>query len=150
MKSIKQEIYTQLISTIDTKIKEITQRLFEARESRDNESKSSAGDKHETSRAMIQIEIDKAEIQLDKNLQLKNELQKINLQKEFNQIEPGSLVFTNYETYFISIGLGKLLVDEEEFYAISLASPIGQALKNKKLNETILFNKRKYVIEKIT
>ena len=42
--------------------------------------------------------------------------------------------------YFISIGMGKIELDEEVIYCISLASPIGKVLRDKKTGDEIQFN----------
>jgi len=145
----KQKILTHLLESIDKNITESINTINSLKESRDNESKSTAGDKHETGRAMVQIEMDNNEMQLNKILIQKNELNKINLQKKYEKVESGGLVKTNTENYFISIGMGKLIIDDEIIYAISLASPIGMLLKDKKPGNKINFNNREIVIEEI-
>ena len=69
--------------------------INEVKESSNSESKSSAGDKHETSKAMMQLEIEKLGTQL-KEAELKLlEFDKINFNMNFQCIEQGSLVETN-------------------------------------------------------
>ncbi len=120
-----------------------------AKESRDNESKSSVGDKYETGREMINIEIEKLNMQLGKTLILKNELSKITLEKQFKVVEPGSLVFTNNINYFISFGLGKIEVGNRSFFCISLESPIGKTLKGKKAGDIIKYQNNEMIIKEI-
>lgn len=109
-------------------------------ESMKNDTKSSAGDKFETGREMMQIELSKQQAQLNKQLQLKKDLSQIKLNKTFTTIEFGSLVFTNKGRYFISVAMGKITVDSTDYFALSLASPVGQVLKGKTVNETVKFN----------
>jgi hypothetical protein len=146
---LKTKIYHYLMQTISEKISGINEALLLARESRDSDTKSSAGDKHETSRALAQIEIDKLEVQLNKTLMLEKELRSINLNKKYDRVEMGSLVITNHEAYFISIGIGKLEVEDKIFYAISLNSPIGEVLKFKMVGDKVFFQGREIVIEEI-
>ena len=134
-------------SLLASKIDDARQTIASAKESRNNDTKSSAGDKYETGRAMIQMEIDNNEIQLDKALQQQEELSKIDLKRLNEKVGPGSLVITNHETYFIAIAMGKIIVDGNPFYAISLASPIGMLLKNKAAGEHVEFMGRKLVIK---
>jgi transcription elongation GreA/GreB family factor len=149
MKEPKQEIIQQLSHLLSKKVEELVSSINSAKESRDNDTKSSAGDKHETSRALVQIEIEKLEVQLDKTLQLQKELSSIYAEKAHQQVEPGSLVYTNHENYFISVGMGKLVVQDEIYYAISLASPLGQLLKGKVVGEKVELQGREILINKI-
>jgi len=146
---LKNNLYQQLQKILSEKMESIQEALATAKESRDADTKSSAGDKHETSRALAEIEIDKLEVQLEKTTQIFKELRTIDFNKKNEQVELGSLVFTNHENYFISVGLGKIEVNGEIFYSISLASPVGTALKWKKVGDKLVFNNRELVIEGI-
>lgn len=146
MNSLKQSIYQHISDLLDSKIEEINQLISSGKESRDSDTKSSAGDKHETSRAMIQIEMENNQKQLNKNAALKTELSKINLEREFNTIDFGSLVITTKGNYFISIGIGQVKINNETHFVISLASPIGGALKGKQKGDNISFNKNEIEI----
>jgi len=70
-KKMKQLIHNQLLTDLDKRIKSAKEFIESAKESRDNDTKSSAGDKFETGREMMQMEIDKNETQLRKALKLK-------------------------------------------------------------------------------
>jgi hypothetical protein len=146
---IKLELYLQINYQLDVMINETRESIKSAIESRDNDTKSSAGDKHETARAMVQIEIDKSEDQLKKTIDLQSELLSLNLDKEYKKIEKGCLVVTNTETFFISIGLGKILFNDSIYYAISLASPIGALLKDKVVGDKVQFNGREILVREI-
>ena len=147
--SVKQSIANHIQFLLDDKIKEIQQAIHSAKDSRDNETKSSVGDKYETGRAMIQFELEKHTVQLQKAQQQKHKLSQINLQKEYNRVEFGSLIFTDHGNYFIAIGLGKIEIENETFYCISLASPIGKILNNKKVGGKIIFQGREFTITEI-
>ena len=120
-----------------------------AKESRDNDTKSSAGDKYETGRAMMQLEMDKNEAQKSKILNLKRELSRINVQKEYSKAEFGSLIASNQGNYFISVGIGKMELANKIYYSVSLVSPIGKLLHNKKVGDKFLFQKKEFVINSI-
>lgn len=146
---LKQALYKTLLHQLDLKIVETKLSLRLAIESRDNDTKSSAGDKHETARAMVQIEIDKSEDQLKKTIDLQSELLSLNLEKQYKKIEKGCLVVTNTETFFISIGLGKILFNDSMYYAISLASPIGALIKDKVVGDKVHFNGKEILVKGI-
>ena len=136
----RQAIVQHLLGLLEERILETEQAIASTRESRDSESKSSAGDKYETGRAMAQIELDKLQQQLQHNLSLKTELLKIDPKTVYDTIGFGTLVKTDKGNYFIAVALGKISIENETFYAISLASPIGQALKNGKSGDQLTFN----------
>ena len=130
----------KILTLLNSKTESIESHITSTKESRDNNTKSSAGDKHETSRAMMQIELENNQKQLQQTLTLKQELSKINLERKYTTADFGSLVLTDKGKYFISIGIGKIEVENETVFAISLASPIGQQLKGKKKGDVVTFN----------
>ncbi len=73
-------------------------------------------------------------------MELQAELLKIKPEVETEKVGFGSLVETSNGIYFISIGMGKVMLDDTSFYAISLASPLGQALKGAQTGDTLTFN----------
>ena len=70
-------------------------------------------------------------------------------EKRFDQAQLGSLVTTDQLNYFLSIGVGKLIIDDQIYYAISELSPIGQLLIAKKEKETIIFREKTITIQEI-
>lgn len=146
---IKSQIVNHLLEIIQNRIETANSAIASAKESRDKETKSSVGDKYETGRAMVQFELEKHNMQLNKAIGLKNDVAKINLKKKFNSIEFGSLVFTTHDNYFISIGIGKIEIENQIFYCISLASPIGKLLHQKKVNNKINFQGKDFTITNI-
>ena len=146
---IKSQIHKQIQELLSSRIVELSESINSIKESRDNESKSSAGDKYETGRAMMQIELDKNQTQLNNTLRLQQELAQIDLAQTYERVAQGSLVTSNQENYFISVGIGKIELGDKLYYAISLASPIGQALKDHSAGDTISFQGRNITIKKI-
>lgn len=146
---IKNRLIALLRHEITSKIEMLTVDIKSLVESKNNDTKSSAGDKYETSREMAQIELNKLEIQLQKSNVLLNELNKIEKIKSSKTIEIGSLVISSQENYFLSVPFGKLILEHNEYYAISLASPMGIALKNKKIGDIVEFGGRKIEIKEI-
>lgn len=131
---------------VQQRIETARQAMEAAQESANSESKSSAGDKYETGRAMAQLERDRYAQQLDGALTLEQELARIDSEKEYSTVQPGSLVTTNRGTFFISISAGKLRVDNKDIFAVSPASPVGVALAGRRAGEEVMFNKMVYTI----
>jgi len=97
----------------------------------------------------MQIEQARNEAQLRKIIGLKNELQQINIQQTSDKVILGSLVRTTRGNYFLSIGLGKLLLQEETYYAISTAAPIGQLLLGGQVGDSLSFQEKSFSIQAI-
>lgn len=149
MLTVKELICHQLHSQLDKKIEDAKSSIQSTIEARNNDTKSTAGDKHETGRAMIQIELEKEENQLNNTIALKKELLKISYNKSFSKIEFGSLVITNQGNYFIAIGIGRLTLEKEIYFVVSLSSPIGIALKDKIVGDVVSFQNKNIEIFKI-
>jgi hypothetical protein len=143
-------ILDHLKSIIQQKIEAAQKDVAITIEARNSDTKSSAGDKHETSRAMIQIELENIQKQLNNNLNLRQELERINVDRTFKQVENGCLVQTDLGNYFITIGLGKVELQQQTYFVISLDSPIGLKLKDKKVGDEISFQDRIIRIEAIS
>ncbi len=134
---------------VDHRLQTIEKSLQAIRESRDNETKSSVGDKYETGRAMLQIEEDNYQKQLHQVLLLKNQLQKINLKNVGDGVQQGSLVITGQASYFISVGLGKIEMERQSYFCISPVSPVARKLLNRKAGDQFEFNGRTVEIKEI-
>ena len=105
-----------------------------------NETKSTAGDKHETGRAMVQLEQEKLGKQEEELKVLQEVLQRINIDKPTPNASLGSFVKTSSHSYFLSIFADAFEQDGEKVFCISSVSPIGQHLLGKTQNEVFQFN----------
>jgi len=123
--------------------------IQEAQNAANNETKSSAGDKHETGRAMAQLETEKLTKQLTEALKLEQTLNRINANESSKSIGLGSIVITDNGNFYLSISLGKVELENQLYFVISTLSPIGKLLIGKKENDTFSFNGKVYKIEKI-
>lgn len=117
-------------------------------ESLHGETKSTAGDKHETGRAMVQFEIEQAGKLINEHEIQLNSFKKIPLLEQ-NSIHLGSLVQTNNGLFFISVSLGKVEIDNRTVLAIGPNAPLSKLFIGKQINDTITFNKQNYLIENI-
>ena len=124
----KKLVHRSVIQLVDDKIKRAILMMEDAQESANSDTKSSAGDKHETSRAMAMLEKDKAAGQLNEASKLKQLLSRINPEKSDSEVGLGSLIKTNNGWFYISVGLGKVSVVNETVFCLSLASPLGKVI----------------------
>ena len=114
-----------------------------------NETKSTAGDKHETALAMIQIEQANKRAQLDAWFLQKAALDIIDPSVTASQVVNGSLIKTNKGYLFLSVALGKATVDNKIITALSPQSPLGTKLMGLKTGDTAVVNNNEFIIESI-
>ncbi len=145
----KTALIAKLTDQINEKLATCEGALTSTRAAFASDTKSSAGDKHEVGHAMVQQELDKLEEQRAKLMTLQQELARVPPERVYDRVAFGSLVSTDQGRYFIAIGLGAVEVDGETCYAISLASPIGQVLKDKRVGDVIDFNGKRITVQAI-
>ncbi len=147
--SIKQELFSKCQAFVDAKLNTIKTTIAELQQALNSETKSTAGDKHETGRAMLQLEREKVGQQLAEVQKTNAVLAKIDIEKTGNIIGLGSVVYTNKANYFIAISVGEVKVDDTMFYAISPLSPIGQSLLGKTVGDVVVFREQQLRITTI-
>ena len=78
---MKQEVIDYIKNQLEERMQAAWGAMQAAQASANEESKSSAGDKHETSKAMMQLEIEKLGTQLKEAEELSADFEKINFNK---------------------------------------------------------------------
>lgn len=136
---LKKKLYDFCQEFVQEKIDRAQQAIQEIQELANQETKSSAGDKYETGRAMMHLEKDKHSRQLAEALKLKQTLHLVTPDTSSQKIVLGSIVFTSIGNFYIAISAGKYVAENEALHCISLASPIGQALHGQIQDNQILF-----------
>jgi len=147
--TLKRKIYDHYLQLVDDKLRSLQQVLADLKESGSNETKSTAGDKHETALAMLQIEQANVGAQLQDVLEKKAALEKIDPALSSSKIVNGSLVKTDKGYLLISTALGKATIDGDSVIALSPQSPLGQKLLGLSTGDVAAINNNKYVIESI-
>jgi len=146
---IKENLFNQCEVFVQNRYETINNTIKGIQKSLLSETKSSAGDKHETGRAMLQLEREKAGNQLAEIQKVKEQLAKISIVSTSEIIKLGSVVRTNKANYFMAISAGVLNVKEEMFYAIAPNTPIGQLLLSKKVGDVISFRDNTFTISSV-
>ena len=147
---IKQQLHLKCQELLQNRLRVVEKNMNDIYNNLESETKSTAGDKHETGRAMLHLEREKLGHQLaiiNNQLQVFN---KINLEAQISRVVLGSLVYTTQANYFISVSMGELKAGKIRAYAISPMSPVGQALMLKAVDETVFYNNQKIKILKIS
>lgn len=149
MSSFKEKLLEYCKATLRRKIELISFSMDEISGSMENETKSSAGDKHETSRARMQSEHEKLAWQLDELKAQYELLNQVDLKRATDVVSSQNLVITNRSTFFITIPLGKVDLEEKTVYVISPNSPIAKKLLGLKVGEELMVNEIRYKILEI-
>ena len=142
----KQNLYNQCQNVLDKRLQVIQNSIKDIQNALKTETKSSAGDKHETGTAMLQLQREKIGNQLKNCQEQQQLLQKIKPEIKPKTIVLGSVVYTNKGNYFIAISLGELNSDGTTFFAISPSTPIGKLLFSKTTNDKFQFRNNTFKI----
>ena len=143
----KSELLEIIQQKVSEKILKLEQLIAETRAS-NNDTKSSMGDKYETSREMLQQEINNLQIQLNEHLKSQKILKNIN-PNPHKVVSLGSWVETNKGKFFIAISLGEIFFNQEKVFVISTESPLAKAMSGKKVGETFIVNNLTQTIKNI-
>lgn len=149
METLKAALYEACLRFIEGRIKTAQTALMQAQEASNDDTKSSAGDKFETTREMMQQDIfrnKKLLADAQQNLALLKSLVDV---PAAEIVKNGSLVETSQGVFYVSISVGQLSFESKIIFAISAASPVGQLMLGKRVGETFSFNQKEYKINAI-
>jgi len=149
MPSVKEQLYQLCREYLDRSISEAKQAIGDAREASANETKSSAGDKYETSREMMQQEMDMNTFRISGLQKMKVALDMINPLEEDITARAGSIVHTSQGNYYISISVGKLIAEGVPYFTLTNSAPLGARLMGKKVDDKFTFNGKEFIILKV-
>jgi len=136
---LKQRLTNTCLEQIAKNISSAEQLLQNIIESKLSDTKSSAGDKFETSRERLQAEEDRINAVLMNSKKLEVQLKRLN-KSPCNKVEAGAIVITDKANYFIAIGLGKISIDNKNYYTMSPDAPLSKVMWNKKIGESFALN----------
>jgi len=146
---IKKHLFDICVDFVDRRSENINQIIASNKNSLASETKSSAGDKHETGRAMLQLEMEKASQQLAGLNEMKWVLNRINISESSKFVNLGSVVVTTQGNYFLSISAGKITYLDKIYYAVSVGSPIGKLLLGRPVGSNVYLTGKSFTILEI-
>jgi transcription elongation GreA/GreB family factor len=146
---LKRKLLDHCFVFVNTSITGLKMAIDDAQEGANSETKGSAGDKHETGRAMMHLENEMNSKQLAERLKLLQVLELINPDEKHGIAQLGSLVKTTLGTYYLSIGIGKVEIEGNAFLIISPSSPIGALLMKTREGSEITFNGKSILVEEV-
>ena len=139
----KTELYNQCIEKLQTQIDDLQAAIDKVQESIEGEQSSTAGNKFETARAMGHEELDRLNRQFFNLNNEMNILNQINASKSCDSVQLGALVETDKKMLYLSVALGKIELNKQVVFAVSVKSPIGQAIIGKMTNDEIIISNNK-------
>jgi hypothetical protein len=148
MIDIKQKLYNACLAYAQRSIDAAQQGINEAQQAAKDDTKSSAGDKYETGREMAQQESNRNMAQLHQANKLKVQLNTVPVMPS-SYVDNGSAVITDSGNFYIAISAGSVIVDDVNYVAISLASPIGQKMKGLNPGDSFNLNGKSYIIKQV-
>lgn len=128
MSTLKQQLHHLCAAYISHREAALKAAIAEVQDAVGNETKSSAGDKYETTREMMQQDINMNLARLNELYKMRAALEQIPTAHKGPKAQPGSVIHTSNGNYYIAVSAGKLLADGTTYYAISPSSPIGAKL----------------------
>ncbi len=149
MGDLKKELHQLCINHV-RKIMEATElAIADAQKASTDDTKSSAGDKYETGREMMQQETNRNMAQLNEANKLLVVLNRVSTTGASMHSEPGSVIVTNNGNFYLAISAGILTLNSKTYFAVSPASPIGNLLSGKKAGDEFTLNNKRYQIESV-
>lgn len=146
---LKEALLLMCVKYVRDRKEKIAASITHIEDSLFNEGRSTAGDKHHTGRAMLQIERENVGVQLLELEKTEAILHKIGIYASSDVIRMGSLVATKNADYFLSISAGMIPLNGKNYICISIGSPIGQLLLGKKKGDTYSFRASTFQITSV-
>jgi transcription elongation GreA/GreB family factor len=147
---MKQKLLEKVKEIIESRMQTSFEAMEAAKNSANEEGKSSAGDKYETARAMGQLDREMNGRMYEQARQERLSLDKIDPESVFTKVAFVALVETTMGYFFVSIGAGIIDLEAKKFMTISPQAPIGQLIMGKTTNETFDFRGKTHKITLIS
>lgn len=144
---------SQLLASIHSHLSERIEAMYtDLRDLQDATSsnyKSTAGDKHDTEREMVRMEMDNLAKRIENEQRMLHQVEQCAGKNPTEKVATGSFVQTKDHLLFIGSAFGLLHLEKQAVMGISELSPVGNALLGKKHGETVDIHSRSYRILRI-
>jgi transcription elongation GreA/GreB family factor len=149
MNPIKKQLHNLCLVYVHDRMNAAQFAINEAQQATNDDTKSSAGDKYETGREMMQQETNRNLTQLNEANKLIVALNQISTAGQSASAEAGSVVITNNGKFYLSISAGSLVLNGETYFAISPGSPVGLKMKGCKVGDGFSLNGKGYEVMEV-
>ena len=145
MQMEKVTIKKELHALLESRLIEMNNQLESLKASRSSADKSTAGDKHEVGRAMMQEELDRIESRIVVCKRMMQEAERMPVSTHTTAAW-GSLLETSMGWIYLSVPAGKLHCQGQSIMCISTDSPLGQFLQGHRAGEKLSFRSTTVVL----
>ena len=147
--TFKEKVCAYYALNIQDKIDVFKDMISALTEDAKNDSKGSAGDKHETALSMMHLEQEKLNYKILENVAAKQAFDQIDFGRKSDKVLSGSLVRANSTFFLLSVALSKTTIDGYVVYGLSTDSPLAKALMGQKTGHSFQINSSEYLINEI-
>lgn len=143
----RKSIVIAIRTHLEERLKELTSELRDLSEGNNDNLKSTAGDDHDTERAMLHQEMERLSDRADAERKILvdfDRLESLNLLND--EVGYGHIVRTDRGYFMLGIPFGKIVMYGMPLLGISMTSPMGMALKGRKRNEAFEVNQNTYTV----
>ena len=150
MNELKAKVYQSALTLLNEKNRLLKEERNTLLEGILEETKSSAGDKFETSREMMTQDLMTLEIQIKQSKVDLDEIQRLQAIKETaSTVQEGSMVKLGSDWFMLAVSIGQINVEDKKVYLLSKNSPLGQLILGKKKNDQVNFRGKNQLIEEL-
>ena len=142
----KEQLFGLCLQFLQTKEGELQSALRDLQEAAAQETKSSAGDKYETGREMLQQDQNKLRSQLAHLKEQQQEILFLSRNKPSPEAGAGSIIYTQTGCFLLGPAIGKIETAQGKLMCISLRSPLGHQFEGKKKGDHFQLNGIDYSI----
>ncbi len=138
--SLKKRLLKHCLAVAKGKVRLLKAEIDSAQQSTASEGKSTAGDKHETGRAMMHLEQEKLHRQLAEAQTLLAELERIGPAVNYSKAGLGALITTDKGVFVLATGLGKVEFEGATYLVVSVKAPISIQFLGKTVGDEVRMN----------
>ncbi len=147
---MREIILKHLMGHVDKDLEEAKARMASLKESLGAESKSSAGDKHETGRAMIHLEQERVQDTVGRLEHMRGVLvQRATQGKAFQRVSPGALVETTGPWVLVGVPLGKVQLPDVLVLCVGVEAPLAQQWHGAQPGDQVVLGSQQLTIQAI-
>ena len=147
---MREIILKHLMGHVDKDLEEAKARMASLKESLGAESKSSAGDKHETGRAMIHLEQERVQETVGRLEHMRGVLVQRAMQgKAIQRVSPGALVETTGPWVLVGVPLGKVQLPDALVLCVGVEAPLAQQWHGAQPGDQVVLGSQQLTIQAI-
>ncbi len=146
-RAFRHQLKSYCIGVLQNRLNTAMELIARAQEGANNESKSSAGDKYETGRAMGQLE---KQMYQQQAAAIQEELSVAGATDVSGPApigRAGSLVVLPGVYIFVCVGIGRVIIDGMTVFIVSPNAPIARALQHQSVGDTITLGAEKLRVQ---